>query len=52
MRYKAGEGAKKHADPHEQVLLVLSGKCRFMLDGEPTIGSGMAGLISPNIRTR
>jgi quercetin dioxygenase-like cupin family protein len=37
LRYKAGEGAKQHAHPHEQVLLVLSGKCRLTLDGKPTI---------------
>ena len=49
LRYKAGEGAKQHAHPHEQVLLVLSGRCRLTLDGEPTIiGSGMAALIPPN----
>jgi len=49
LRYKAGEGAKQHAHPHEQVLLVLSGKCRLTLDGKPTIiGSGMAALIPPN----
>jgi quercetin dioxygenase-like cupin family protein len=49
LRYKAGEGAKQHAHPHEQVLLVLSGKCRLMLAGKPTIiGSGMAALIPPN----
>ena len=50
LRYKAGEGAKQHAHPNEQVLLILSGKCRLSLDGEPTIvGSGMAALIPPNI---
>jgi quercetin dioxygenase-like cupin family protein len=49
LRYKVGEGAKPHAHPHEQVLLVLSGKCRLTLDGKPTIiGSGMAALIPPN----
>ena len=37
LRYKVGEGAKPHAHPHEQVLLVLSGKCRLTLDGKPTI---------------
>ena len=46
LRYKAGEGAKEHAHPHEQILLVLTGKCRLTLDGKPTImGSGMAALI-------
>jgi quercetin dioxygenase-like cupin family protein len=49
LRYKAGEGAKQHAHPHEQVLLVLSGKCRLTLDGQPTIiDSGMAALIPPD----
>jgi quercetin dioxygenase-like cupin family protein len=49
LRYKAGEGAKEHAHPHEQILLVLSGKCRLTLDGKPTIiGSGMAALIPSN----
>lgn len=36
LRYKAGEGAKQHAHPHEQVLLVLKGKCRLTLDATPT----------------
>ena len=46
LQYKAGEGAKPHAHPHEQILLVLTGKCRLTLDGKPTImGSGMAALI-------
>ena len=36
LQYKAGEGAKQHAHPHEQVLLVLSGKCRLTLDGKST----------------
>jgi quercetin dioxygenase-like cupin family protein len=49
LRYKTGEGAKQHAHPHEQILLVLSGKCRLTLDGKATIiGSGMAALIPPN----
>jgi quercetin dioxygenase-like cupin family protein len=49
LRYKAGEGAKQHAHPHEQILLVLNGKCRLTLDGQPTIiGNGMAALIPPN----
>jgi quercetin dioxygenase-like cupin family protein len=50
LRYKAGEGAEPHAHPHEQVLLVLKGKCRLTLDGEVhLIGPGQAALIPPDI---
>jgi quercetin dioxygenase-like cupin family protein len=50
LRYKAGEGAQEHAHPHEQILLVLSGKCRLTLDGEANIiGPGQAALIPPNL---
>lgn len=34
LRFKAGEGAKEHAHPHEQVLFVLSGKVRMTIAGE------------------
>ena len=34
LRFKAGEGAEEHAHPHEQVLLVLSGKVRMKIAGE------------------
>ncbi len=34
LRYKAGEGAEEHAHPHEQVLLVLSGRVRMKIGGE------------------
>jgi quercetin dioxygenase-like cupin family protein len=49
LRYKAGEGAKEHAHPQEQVLLVLRGLCRLTLDGKPTIiDKRQAALIPPN----
>lgn len=31
--YKAGEGARPHAHPHEQIIVVLTGRARFTLDG-------------------
>jgi quercetin dioxygenase-like cupin family protein len=34
LRYKAGEGAKEHSHPHEQVLVVLSGRVRMKIGGE------------------
>jgi quercetin dioxygenase-like cupin family protein len=34
LRFKAGEGAKEHAHPHEQVLFVLSGRVRMKIGGE------------------
>jgi quercetin dioxygenase-like cupin family protein len=50
LRYKAGEGANEHAHPHEQILLVVSGKCRLTLGGEPnTLERGQAALIPPNV---
>lgn len=50
LRYKAGEGATTHAHPHEQIILVLSGRARFTLDGVPhEIGPGMAVHIPPNV---
>jgi len=49
LRYKVGEGAKQHAHPHEQVIIVLNGKCRLTLDGRSAIiGRGQAALITPN----
>ena len=34
LRFNAGEGAKEHAHPHEQVLVVLSGRVRMKIGGE------------------
>lgn len=34
LQYKAGEGARPHAHPHEQIILVLRGRVRFTLGDE------------------
>jgi quercetin dioxygenase-like cupin family protein len=34
LRYKRGEGAREHAHPQEQVLVVLSGRVRMTIGGE------------------
>ena len=50
LSYKAGEGAKQHAHPHEQVIIVLKGKCRMTIGGKAEIiGVGQAALIPPNV---
>lgn len=35
LRYKAGEGAKEHSHPQEQIFLVLSGRVRMTIAGKP-----------------
>lgn len=50
LRYKAGEGAKTHAHPHEQILLLLSGRARAAIGDEVReVGPGIAIHIPPNI---
>jgi quercetin dioxygenase-like cupin family protein len=50
LRYKKGEGAKEHAHPQEQVILILRGRCRLTLDGRATIiDRRQAALIPPNV---
>ncbi|MBX6424599.1 MAG: cupin domain-containing protein [Variibacter sp.] len=50
LHYKAGEGANTHSHPHEQIIVVLSGKARFTLDGEESeIGPGYAVHIPANM---
>jgi quercetin dioxygenase-like cupin family protein len=50
LSYRKGEGAKTHAHPHEQVIVVLKGHLRFTLDGETSdVVPGMAIHIPPNI---
>ena len=50
LQYKAGEGARPHAHPHEQIIIVLSGNLRMTLDGEVAeIGKGQAVHIPPNV---
>jgi quercetin dioxygenase-like cupin family protein len=50
LNYKAGEGAKEHAHPHEQIIIVLKGRSEFTLAGETfEIGPGEAVHIPPNV---
>ena len=51
--YKAGEGAREHAHPHEQIVIQLSGRSRVTLDGVvQEVVPGQALLIPPNVRHR
>ena len=34
LRFRAGQGANEHAHPHEQVLFVLSGRVKMVIDGQ------------------
>jgi quercetin dioxygenase-like cupin family protein len=50
LRFKAGEGAKEHAHPHEQVLLVLSGRVRMKIGGETyELGPREVAHLPPNV---
>src|ERR671922_2420504 len=50
LRYRAGEGAKEHSHPQEQILLLLKGRARATLGGEKMeIGPGQALHIPPNV---
>jgi quercetin dioxygenase-like cupin family protein len=50
LRFKAGEGAKQHAHPHEQVLFVLSGKIRMTIGGEThVLGPRQVAHMPPNV---
>ena len=50
LRYKAGEGAQEHAHPHEQVLLVLSGRVRMKIAGELyELGPREVAHLPPNV---
>lgn len=49
LRFKAGEGAKEHAHPHEQVLVVLTGRVRMTIDGEThVLGPREVAHMPPN----
>jgi quercetin dioxygenase-like cupin family protein len=53
LRFKAGEGAKEHAHPHEQVLFVLSGRVRMTIDGEVhELGAREVAHMPPNVPHR
>src|SRR5438309_12039701 len=48
-RFAAGNGAKPHKHPEEQVINVLSGKVRVRIGGEERVlGPGGAALIPAN----
>jgi quercetin dioxygenase-like cupin family protein len=50
LKYKAGEGANTHSHPHEQIIVVLSGKATFTLDGVASeVGPGKAIHIPSNV---
>ena len=50
LRFKAGEGANEHAHPHEQVLLVLSGRVRMKIGGESyELGPREVAHMPPNV---
>jgi quercetin dioxygenase-like cupin family protein len=50
LRYKAGEGAKEHAHPHEQVIVVLSGRVRMTIGAETyELGPREVAHLPPNV---
>ena len=50
LKYKKGEGAHTHSHPHEQIIVLLSGRQRFTIDGETQdVGPGQAVHIPPNV---
>ena len=50
LRFKAGEGANEHAHPHEQVLVVLSGRVRMTIGGEShELGPREVAHMPPNV---
>lgn len=49
LRFKANEGAKMHAHPHEQVVYVMRGKMRVTTEGTVRdLGPGEAVLFPPD----
>ncbi len=49
LRFKAGEGAKVHQHPQEQIIYMLKGRMRATTeDGDTVIGPGEAALFPPN----
>lgn len=50
LRFNAGEGANEHQHPHEQIIVVLSGRLRARLGGdEAELGPGSAMHAPPNV---
>jgi quercetin dioxygenase-like cupin family protein len=51
LHFGKGEGAVPHAHPQEQIMVVLSGRLRVILDGETSdLGPGEGFLAPPNVR--
>ena len=49
LSYKAGEGATPHQHPHEQIMIVIAGKLRVVVDGEEAeVGPG-SGFHAPSM---
>lgn len=50
LSFKAGEGAKVHAHPHEQIVYVLKGRMKVFAEGKETvIGPGQAAHFPPDV---
>lgn len=50
LSFKAGEGAERHQHPHEQIMVVISGRLRVLLgDEEAEVGPGSGFHAPPNI---
>ncbi len=51
LRFAAGEGAVPHAHPQEQIMVVLTGRLRVMVDGQAReLGPGEGFLAPPNVQ--
>lgn len=48
LSFKAGEGAERHNHPHEQIMIVLSGKLRVDLDGDVAELAPGSGFHAPS----
>ena len=50
LRFNAGEGAKVHSHPQEQILYMLKGRMKVTTEGaETVIGPGEAAHFAPNV---
>jgi quercetin dioxygenase-like cupin family protein len=50
LRFKAGEGAKVHSHPHEQIVFMLKGRMKVKTEGKETvIGPGEAAMFAPDV---
>jgi quercetin dioxygenase-like cupin family protein len=53
LRFSAGEGANEHQHPHEQIIVVLSGRLHASLGGdEAELGPGSGMHAPPNVPHR